>query len=180
MHESFRWRAAEGTGAEHLTLREDVSGIRATGVLIGGADGEGFGAHYELRLDPQWMVRRLQVHRTDGAGVELVHDGAGGWSDTAGAALPDLEGCLDLDLSGSAFTNSLPINRIAWCDERPERFDMVYIPMETMVPRRDGQIYTRLRPGRFRYQSADRDFEALLSTDEAGLLTDYPGLFERA
>jgi hypothetical protein len=56
---------------------------------------------------------------------------------------------------------------------------MLYIPFDDFVPRLDRQIYTCLAPRLFRYQAAERSFEAELPVDEDGLVVDYPSLFER-
>lgn len=98
---------------------------------------------------------------------------------SSGQQLPDLAGCIDIDLSGSAFTNTLPIRRHSFADRAPQRFEMAWIPLDTLDPFKDGQIYTRLDERRFRYQAADRSFERVLSVDEDGLVVSYPDLFER-
>lgn len=178
MHRIYRWEAVEGPGLEHLDLRSDSDGIRARGVVIGTQDGADYGLTYTAFLTPDWLFRRVEIRRSDGASLDLARDDDGRW--TAGETeLPELEGCIDIDLSGSPFTNALPVNRTPWVDGRPERFDMAWIAMDSLSPQRDGQIYTRLRPGRFRYQAADGSFEAEISTDEDGIVTDYPGLFRR-
>lgn len=41
------------------------------------------------------------------------------------------------------------------------------------------QHYTSLGSGRYRYESANRDFARDLTTDPDGLVIEYPGLFHR-
>src|SRR5688572_24951991 len=141
MHEIYRWQPQDRPGLEHLDLRRDSDGIRARGVVIGSHEGLEFGLTYTAMLTPDWLFRRLELRRSDGPALDLIRDDEGRW--TAGDTdLPDLKGCIDIDLSGSPFTNSLPINRTQWVDGRPERFDMAWIPLDTLAPFRDGQIYT--------------------------------------
>ena len=57
---------------------------------------------------------------------------------------------------------------------------MLYVPFDSFVPIVDRQIYSVLEGGRrFRYEAADRSFEAVLPVDSDGLVLDYPGFFER-
>jgi hypothetical protein len=56
---------------------------------------------------------------------------------------------------------------------------MAWIPLDTLEPFVDQQIYTKLGPTSFRYQSADLSFERVIATDADGFVTFYPGLFER-
>lgn len=48
-----------------------------------------------------------------------------------------------------------------------------------MTVHRDGQIYTKLADNRFRYQSADGDFQAEITVDQDGFVVSYPPLFEK-
>ncbi len=44
------------------------------------------------------------------ARLSLRSDGAGRWSDDRGRPLPELDGCIDVDISVSPFTNTLPVD----------------------------------------------------------------------
>ena len=176
-----RWRPLESAGVEHLDLRPVDGGIEARSVVIGDRGGVPYGVTYRVSLRPDWTVARLDLSTTDGRSLVLVADGAGDWTDGAGVAIDALAGCIDIDLAGSPFTNTLPIRR----DPRlaggePVRYRMAYIPFDTFRPTVDEQIYTAVEPGRvYRYEAADRSFTAVLTVDEDGLVTDYPGLFAR-
>ena len=55
---------------------------------------------------------------------------------------------------------------------------MLYVPFDTLAPRRDRQRYTCLEPGRrFRYEGLRTGFTAEIGIDDDGLVVDYPGLF---
>ena len=175
---ALRWRPLEGVGLEHLELTEEPERVVARSVLIGEREGVGFGLRYEVELTAGWVVRSLAVERVDGAGLRLESDGQGRWR-RDGAAAPELEGCVDIDLSGTPFTNTLPIRRCGLVLGEPQRFRMAWVPLDTLRPFADGQVYTRLGAWRFRYQSEDGAFERVIETDGEGFVTLYPGLFER-
>jgi hypothetical protein len=57
---------------------------------------------------------------------------------------------------------------------------MVYVPFDTFTPIVDEQRYTCLkRRSLYRYEAVDRSFSADLPVNPDGLVTDYPGMFER-
>jgi len=174
----LRWRPLEGTGLEHLELTEEADRVLARSVLIGERDGLAFGLRYEVELSPGWLVRSLAVERTDGAVLRLESDGQGRWL-LDGEAARELDGCLDIDISGTPFSNTLPIRRCGLAEGAPQRFRMAWVPLDTLRPFADGQVYTRLGERRFRYQSEDGSFERVIETDGEGFVTLYPGLFER-
>ena len=99
----------------------------------------------------------------------------------AGDALPEFDGCIDIDLAGTPFTNTLPIRRLGLTPESGTvPLDMLYVPFDSFRPLRDQQRYTCIEEGRrYRYEAADRTFTAELPVDEDGLVTDYPTLFRR-
>jgi hypothetical protein len=174
----LRWQPAEGIGLEHCHVHETADGVIVRSVLIGDRDGFAFGATYDARLDPDWTFRSLVVQLHDGRSLRLVSNGEGDWK-ANGRRMPELEGCVDIDLSGSPFTNTLPLRRAKFEAGVPQRFDMAWVPLDTLEPFRDGQIYTQLDATHYRYQSARGDFEQILTVDEHGFVLDYPTLFSR-
>lgn len=180
MARTVRWRPAQGPGLEHLTLEPDGDEILARGVVIGDRGGRPYGVDYTIVCSPDWVVRRLDLATTAGMALSILSDGAGSWINHDGRPLPEFDGCIDVDLAGSAFTNTLPIRRLDWtAAPGPIELAMVYVPFDTFVPIRDGQVYTALEDGVFGYQAADRSFSARLRVDSDGLVIDYPNLFER-
>jgi hypothetical protein len=175
-----RWRFEDGSGLEHLNLRPSGDTIVADGVIIGNRGGVPYGVRYHIVCDAGWATLALHVDSTDGRGIHLVSDGHGRWSDGAGGSRPEFDGCVDVDLAGSPFTNTLPIRRH---DLSPEKgaveFRMLYVPFRTFEPAVDEQRYRCLKPGLYRYEAVDRSFAADLSVDEDGLVIDYPSLFHR-
>ena len=179
---TVRWRSLEGEGLEHLTVRANSEAIVAESVVIGGDPGAQWGVRYRIECDPGWRVRRLELAATSGARLHLEADGAGNWRLPDGTPQPDYDGCIDVDLSGTPFTNTLPIRRLGLEPTRGTvNLRMLYVPFESFEPRPDGQRYTCLEPARrYLYEAAERPFSAELTVDEDGFVTDYPELFERA
>ena len=173
---SVRWRALDPAGLEHCHVVTSDRDMRIRSTLIT----PDYGLFYRLKLEPTGALRAARLERTDGAVLELFSDGAGNWSDDRAEPLSDLAGCIDIDISASPLTNSLPLWRCDWQMDQPQHFVMAWINTDTMTVKRHEQIYTRRGDNQFHYASAYGSFERLLEVDDDGLVLDYPGLFVRA
>lgn len=178
---TVRWRPLEGEGLEHLTIRPTAGGIRAEGVVIGSRDAQPYGVRYRIDCDDAWRVRSFAIENTAGLRLELLSDGEGHWQHPSGMPAAAFDGCIDIDLSGTPFTNTLPIRRLVLKPgDGTARLTILYVPFDTFEPFVDGQRYTCLIPGRrYLYEADDGTFRAELPVDEDGLVTDYPTLCER-
>lgn len=175
-----RWRLAGGLGLEHLNVRPEGDRIVADGMVIGARGGVPYGARYRIVCRVDWTTMSLDIDTTDNRGLHVVSDGNGHWSGSGGTRLPALDGCIDVDLAGSPFTNTLPLRRVGLSAEMgPVEFRMLYVPFATFEPAVDGQRYRCLKPSLYRYEAVDRTFTADLTVDEDGLVIDYPTLFHR-
>jgi hypothetical protein len=170
---NYRWVPVDGVGLEHLELTETKTRILARSTVIGSFESCDFGAQYEVELDTTWTFRSLRLVRTDGRMLELESDGRGGWSK------PGFEDCVDIDIGVTPFTNTLPIRRARFTPDVPQRFHMAWVPLDTLEPFVDEQIYVKRDATHFHYAAADGSFEADITVDSDGLVTDYPGLYRR-
>jgi len=173
--ETCRWIPEAGNGIEHLTLRRDGAGLFAQGAVIG----DDFGAFYTIRCDSAWRVRQALVEVAGGARLELHADGAGHWQDGQGVSIPALAGCIDIDLTASCFTNSLPIRRLGAALAIRQEIDVAWVHLPALHVEPARQAYTRLASHLYRFEGVDTGFMADLTVDDEGLVVHYPGLFHR-
>lgn len=176
-----RWQPWNSTGIEHLVLREGSREIVAESVVVGSADDSVFALRYRIRCDKSWRVRSAEITLVGSdRKIEISSDGKGNWSDASGKSLPKLEGAIDIDLSATPFTNTLPIRRLKLKARRSAEILAVYILAPRLTLTTDPQRYTCLVPGkRYRYESIDSDFTREIEVDRRGLVVTYPGLFRR-
>ena len=100
--------------------------------------------------------------------------------DASAAVLPKLRGAIDVDISATPFTNTLPIRRLSMRLGQSEEILAVYVQVPSLAVSTDRQRYTCLEAGkRYRYESVDSDFTRDIEVDEHGLVVNYPGLFRR-
>jgi uncharacterized protein len=180
------WSRWDRPGLEHLRLRVGEGGIEADGVVVGEEGGTCFRARYVIRCDQHWRTRELILDPLDGSDpLHLSSDGEGDWRDVSESALPELRGCIDVDLSVTPFTNTLPIRRLDLREGESSDIAVVYVNVPVMELGTSRQAYTCLErgPGSGLYRYEDRGifqgFTADLPVDENGLVLDYPGIFRR-
>lgn len=188
MEQQIMWCPWTGPGLEHLRLLQQLEGIVADGLILGTGEQGPFRVHYEIHCTDQWVLRA--VHASDlgpsSQSLHLLTDGEGTWTTEAGEPLPMLQGCLDVDISITPFTNTLPIRRLALQPGAAAILPMAYIVAPEMRVRVVQQRYTCLEAapsaGRYRFESLKGNvssFTAELPVDKDGLVLDYPGLFRR-
>jgi uncharacterized protein len=179
------WTPWEQPGLEHLRLTSHDGGAGADGLVIGIEQGRAFRARYEVRCDARWRVREVRVALlgADRPALALLADGEGRWTTEGGSHLPALDGCIDVDISATPFTNTLPIRRLGLRPGESADLLMAYIDVPELRVASARQRYTCLaaRPdgGLYRFEALPGGFTAELQVDAEGLVLDYPRLFRR-
>ena len=179
------WAPWGQPGLEHLHLASAPDGVLANGLIIGIAEDQPFRARYEIRCDGQWRVREVRVALLDSGPSEigLFADGNGRWTAHTGAPMPELDGCIDVDISTTPFTNTLPIRRLRLPGGASADLLVVYVDVPTLQLTAERQRYTALetRSGAalYRFEALPSGFTAELWVDPDDLVIDDPQLFRR-
>jgi uncharacterized protein len=179
------WTPLQQTGLEHLHLVENETGVVADGLVLGIEHATPFRLWYQVRTDSNWNVQEclLQVGGEKGQTVHLHTDGQGHWTDASGVAYSALDGCLDIDISYTPFTNTLPIRRLSLTPGKSVDLLVAYITIPDLSIRPVQQRYTCLSrtasSGVYRYEGLESNFTADLLVDDQGLVVDYPGIWKR-
>jgi hypothetical protein len=133
-----------------------------------------------LRLTATWQVRQFLLFR-DLAEPDLwlATDGSGRWGEMNGAHRGELDGCHDIDLACTPFTQTVPIRRLALREGDSAEISVALVDPNTLEVRSEVQRYTRLGSHSWRFEQPESDATAEFTVDELGLVTDYPSLFRR-
>jgi hypothetical protein len=170
----------EGLGLEHLLLAERMAD---SVVLAFDEEYDPFRLTYRLTWDELWRLRDAElvmVTERSTRSLKLQTDGQGHWRHGDGQSIDKLDGCVDVDIWPTPFTNSFPIRRepMAVGERRQFRMAWIFAPDLTVHPQ--PQAYTRLSERLYLFENLDGSgFRAELPVDEDGIVLDYPDLFRR-
>jgi hypothetical protein len=112
--------------------------------------------------------------------LSLQTTGPGRWRHLDGRAIDELDGCLDVDIWPTPFTNSFPIRRESMAVGERRQFRVAWISAPDLTVEPQSQASTRLAERLYLFENLDGSgFRAELPVDEDGIVLDYPGLFRR-
>ena len=164
------------SNADRLVFEGDTAAVE---------DGEAWSVQYAISLGVNWHTRSARVTGLSTSGRHertLQSDGSGRWWIDDEPA-QHLEGCLDVDLESSAFTNAIPVHRLELGVDQQADAPAAYVRSADLRVERLEQRYVRLEDDggreRYHYAAPAFDFECELLYDKAGLLLDYPGIAVR-
>jgi uncharacterized protein len=133
-------------GFEVLFVSGSRHGVRCEGEVAAVEDGVAWAVSYALLLDSEWRTRSAHVAcltPTGRAAVLLEGDGHGRWR-VDGEPEPGLDGCSDVDLEASVFTNALPIRRLQLAVGENADAPAAYVRVPELRVERLEQRYQRL------------------------------------
>lgn len=170
-----RWAAWAGEGDEHLTLLWENEGWTASGVVSRER------VQYVLRLSPTWQVRQFILFRDlDEPDLWLATDGGGRWGEMNGAHRVELDGCYDVELAITPFTNTLPIRRLPLHVGHTADVSVAVIDVETLDVHAEHRRYTRAGSHHWVVTDLDGGAVSEFDVDEHGLVLDVPQQFRRS
>jgi hypothetical protein len=177
------WIPQQWPGAEHVLI-VDQGGQQwtARGVALAALPAGVVRVDYDLRVWPAGCLLTATISSEKlRRSVELISDADHRWADSAGNALPKLDGCTDVDLAISPLTNTLPLRRLPADPGRATGLDVAYISVPSLRVSRSTQTYRcleRRSAGADWLYSAGR-FRAELQVDDDGIVELYSDLWRR-
>lgn len=186
MRQQIVWSQRDVPGLELLDLETGPRGARFQSAVIDADPAAPFRIAYAIETDVAWRVRRVLVRQLGGDArtQELRADGAGRWTDGAGATIAHLDGCVDVDLTATPATNTLPIRRLALHSGDAAEIAVAWVQFPDLTVRHSRQRYTCLVPyqdghGRYRYEGLESGFAVELPVDANGIVQDYGDIWQR-
>jgi len=135
-------------------------------------------------VGPDWVTRRVEVRSvsTVGEAQRQLKVSDGHWT-VDGAARPDLDGCVDVDVAATPLTNTFPIRRLAHLAVgRSVTSAVAWVDVPALGVTRVEQTYERLEDrdelAAWRYSDPTQG-GFVLTVDTEGLVVDYKGFARR-
>jgi uncharacterized protein len=184
MKQKIIWSNLTDTGLEYLYLSCGENKVFADGIVLGVREEIAYRILYQVRCDSMWRVREVFVKSLDEneQTINLTSDGLGNWTDESSTVISKFEGCLDVDISVTPLTNTLPIRRLNLNRGESAELKVVYVAvpeMQLSVERQRYRCVERNEAGsKYKFESLDGEFTAIISVDADGLVEDYPNLFK--
>ncbi|MFT3836871.1 MAG: putative glycolipid-binding domain-containing protein [Myxococcaceae bacterium] len=166
------WRSREGT--ERFELLQTATGWALQGHVVQGAAE----TRYLVFVDDRWETERAEIAVS---GRTLLLEVKNGQWLVDGVAATALAGCIDVDLSLTPSTNTLPLRRLqlpVGASSGEVRAAWVRFPELTVEVL--SQEYRRESEHVYRYRSGQLEFEARLEVDDEQLVVRYGDLWALA
>lgn len=133
-----------------------------------------------LRLSALWVVQQVLLFRDlDEPDLWLGTDTHGRWGEINGAHRPDLDGCIDVDIAGSPFTNSIIIHRTPLHIGHTIDLPVMAIDVDTLGVVTHPHRYTRTGHDTWNYTSLVQNTNVDVTVDEFGFVIDEPNAYRR-
>jgi hypothetical protein len=173
------WRRVDLTGLEYSKLISVDGEWYLTGTVVVVENGTPCELRYRVVCDPQWRTESVDIRGTLGVqpiNIQIANDPQLGWAMNGGLCA-GLDGCIDIDLSFTPATNTLPIHRLRLGVGESADVSAAWLRFPELSLERLDQRYTRVSDSTYRYESAGGRFLRDLTVNEAGIVTEYPGLW---
>jgi hypothetical protein len=171
---SAAWSNPDGSHTSSIDLAWENEGWTANGTL--GEDS----AQFVIRMSALWVVQQFILFRDlEEPDLWLATDGHGRWGEMNGAHRTELDGCIDIDLKSTPFTNVIPIRRLPLHVGHSASQSVITVDIETLGVTVVPQVYSRLDTHTWSYISLTTGEQVEVSVDQFGFVLDEPGSFVR-
>jgi len=172
------WRWTDRLGIERVHLVEEGGRQVAQGLVSAVQDGVLTRTTYRLTHDAQhrFVEGWIRTSNRDGAREITLRRGPDARWEVDGRPRPDLDGCEDLDLMASPYTNTPVLRAAALAEGAQRQLKAAWIRCPDLNVHAVAQRYTRLPgqgPTRYQYENLETGFKGVLTLDPEGLVLDY-------
>jgi uncharacterized protein len=178
---SVFWHSLVYPGRESFRLFRTSQGFEFNGQVVLTPEDKPFSVNYQVCCDALWYTRAVSIEVNEGyksRKLQFDVDDEQRWR-INGVEDEWLRGCVDVDLSVTPATNTLPLRRLDLQLGVSHELVAVWVRFPQLEVARLAQRYTRLKERLYRYESRSGAFTALVEVDELGLVIDYEGMWVR-
>jgi hypothetical protein len=181
MQTNILWSGREYRSLENCLVNYTETGVEISSTIVGHYQGKIYKVDYQILTNLKWETLVFEVQTQCNDSREFLRFEAmqhGGWL-ANGESTKLYNGCIDVDISLTPFTNSLPINRMQAALAQQQEITVIYIDVLHQRIKPVRQLYKKNSQSNYHFENVPNDFEADIAIDDSGLVVDYPGLFVR-
>jgi len=181
MKKSITWQGIADQTLEKFSCEVLENSFDVYSEIRGRADGIAVILNYHISINRQWEVyyASLNLNLDNEPYAQILTKGVDRQWQLNGKPAPEFDKCVDIDITLTPFTNSLPINRLNMELHEKNLIDVIYFDIIEKTVKPAKQVYEKLSNRTYKFQTVPNDFEAIIAVDEDGFVTSYPGLFSR-
>jgi hypothetical protein len=172
----------EGLGLVYLDTGDP---IRVEGWEVVVEEGAAWAVTFRVELDRGWRTRLAHMAVVDDGGERtllLEADGEGNWL-RDGTPFPEFQGCLDVDIAATPFTNTFAIHRLELPAGETAEIRAAWVGVPHLEVEALEQTYLRLQPrdgvDRYEYRASGASEGWIIQVDQDGVAIDYEGFARR-
>jgi uncharacterized protein len=182
MQVTLLWTGREYYSLEHCLVKFGEGGVEISSVIVGQYHGNIYRVEYTIKTTPAWQTISCEVisrHNDVTQHHRLQRSSNEHWL-LNGKEHEQFDGCTDVDIPLTPFTNTLPVNRLKLPIGTEQKIKVIYIDLLQQTLSSVHQRYVRTSKDIYHYENIPNDFEADIRTDDFGFVIDYPELFVRS
>ncbi len=181
MQTNILWTGREYYSLENCVISKTETGSEINSAIVGRYEHKIYRVEYLIKTNDKWETTYFQLKTQVSNKREVLNyssNGKGNWT-ANGKPVIEFNGCIDIDIPLTPFTNTLPISRLKLSVHESRQIEVLYLDILNNEIKPVRQNYRRLSQNEYKYENVPNDFEAIIMVDESGFVVDYPELFVR-
>jgi uncharacterized protein len=181
MEDVILWRRLDQPGHEACRLVSSDQAQELVGTAVFIEQRQPCRLDYHIVCDSHWQTRTATVEGWIGhqlVAISLSVDAQQHWRYN-GQPIAEVSGCIDLDLNFSPVTNLLPLRRLNLVVGQAAEVRAAWLRMPTLHLEPLAQVYRRLDPATYQYESGGGAFIRQIQVNPTGFVINYPDFWEQ-
>ncbi|HKO82750.1 MAG TPA: putative glycolipid-binding domain-containing protein, partial [Chitinophagaceae bacterium] len=129
MQTNILWTGREYYSLENCLVHSSEEGAEINSVIVGTYQSKIYRVEYQIKTNTNWETIFAEIKSRHSNKIEylkLESDGKGNWF-TNNKKVDQYNGCIDIDIPLTPFTNTLPIKRLNLTQGQEQQIRVIYI-----------------------------------------------------
>ncbi|WP_316815756.1 putative glycolipid-binding domain-containing protein [Pedobacter nyackensis] len=150
------------------------------GIISGTIDNVALLMKYQINMNENFQIESVKIELLGSPNrfLFLSSDSFGRWFNEYNKHLPELDGCLVIDISATPFTKTLAIKNLGNGKKGWDLLNVVYIKIPELKASRVAHEYAKISERHYHFYNLNSGFQSEMLIDENDLVISYMHLFE--